>query len=637
MQKRFKNVEQNWLNRIAEICRVAGEFSFDIETFPAKGFEKDSKAGLDPYKSEIRSFQISTREYSWFIDLLKVKDVTPILELLNDYRIVTVIHNALFEQSHIQHKYGKNVVIENVFCTMLASRLLASKGPFAGGVYGHSLKDALERHCQIAIDKTEQRSNWSGELTESQIEYALKDSEILFPLYDVLRHKIDNVGMNLTARIEFDAVLAFSDLSLDGIPCDIGIRNQIGDHLQNRISLLYDYLAEQLPSRTMGFFYKEAIKLSSPDELFAAFYKVTGIKLHAEKEDEDEEDKISTAAAILLKYIKQYPKLVDALIDFNSLNHNYDTFVKKFDRFIHPVTGNLQPDYFQIGQLTGRPTAFRPNVYQEPRPSTIGNKVKVANLVENYYCPVSYRHSFYAPEGYKYVKVDFASNQFRILADFCRDEILVKEFNAPNANPYKRIAALFLGIPIEEVTDEQRQNAKTLVLAFCFGAGAAKHQKTTLLQTRNEISLKKAKEDRDMFHSTLKGLSRWIKAQPDLALTRMYTEATSGRKIFFPRDNPPTYNESINFPIATTESDQAKLAAGRIAREIRKGQWNVQLRLFVYDDLSATAKETQAVEWGEIHSKIMSDSAQEFLKVIPAVAEVDIYDTWGGPRPKGVQ
>jgi DNA polymerase I len=626
MQKRIEIKSESWLPRIAELCRQAGEFGFDIESTALPEWKGDKRAGLDPWKSQIRSFQISTREYSWFIDLFKIKDVTAIIQLLSDPDIVKAIHNASYEQSMIMHKFG--VVIENLFCTMIASRLLAPKGWIGGGGFrGHGLADAMRFHCHREISKDEQKSDWGGELTESQISYAHIDAEAALELYYVLKEKLENVGMTRCSEIEFDAVLGFSDLYLNGLDVDMKVIDHIGDVLQGRIAGLYRYLASELPSNNYGFFYDEAVKLSSREQLYDAFFKKTGIKLLIE-DKETGEDKISTAAGTLLEYRGEHPKLVDALIDHSSLNHIYDTYCKDFKGYIHPITGKVHPDYAQIGQWQHRPSANKPNALNVPRGSTFGPGVNAAIFKETYWNPISFRDAFFAPDGYKIVKTDFATNQFRILADFSRDQVLLDEFAKPDANPYKRLAGEFLGIPVLDVTPEQRQSAKTLVLAFCFGAGAKKHQITTLEQSRVPITFEKAEQDRDRFFRVLKGLGKWIKAQPPMAEERRYTEARSGRKVFFPRDARP-YSDCINYPITTTEVDGAKLSLGRVAREIRQNNWNAKLIMHPYDEIVCCVADNQASEWAEVQSKIMKESMDEFMVTVPSMTETNIYQTWG--------
>src|SRR5437667_3731871 len=127
--------------------------------------------GLDPYRSRLRLVQLGTLEQAFIIDLFRTPSLGESLKkLLVAERPTKVFHNAKFDLKMLEHHLQTRV--ESIFDTMLASQILS------GGREGenHSLSSAARRFLGIEVDKTQQVSNWSGDLTESQLRYAAYDA-----------------------------------------------------------------------------------------------------------------------------------------------------------------------------------------------------------------------------------------------------------------------------------------------------------------------------------------------------------------------------------------------------------------------------------------------------------------------------
>src|SRR5262249_40001723 len=134
--------------------------------------------------------------------------------LLAASRPVKVLHNAKFDLKMIAHNLCAPV--ETIFDTMLASQIIG------GGREGesHSLAGACRRFLGVEIDKAQQTSNWSGPLTESQLQYAAYDAVIATALYDALSPKLRELDLAATADLEFGTVASIVSMELTGILLD---------------------------------------------------------------------------------------------------------------------------------------------------------------------------------------------------------------------------------------------------------------------------------------------------------------------------------------------------------------------------------------------------------------------------------
>jgi len=176
----------------------------DIETYDHKNIESFGK---------IRLVQVAT-EYDIFVfDLFQIELPQFFIDILENPQIIKIMHHAIFDISHLIKYY--NCKIENSFCTAISSRILSS-----GLSIRNSLKATAKRFLDIDIDKTEQTSDWGGELTSSQIEYAAEDAKILIPLYKKLNSILKEKKLLHIGRMEFKIQEISAELKAKGVEID---------------------------------------------------------------------------------------------------------------------------------------------------------------------------------------------------------------------------------------------------------------------------------------------------------------------------------------------------------------------------------------------------------------------------------
>ena len=185
------------------LCKSAEAIGLDIET-----------TALSPRDGGVRLLQLATPEETFVIDAFEVSDLSPLTEVLEDGP-VKVGHNLKFDYQFLHALYG--ISLSPVFDTMLAAQVLY------GGNYAasYSLEAVAERYLDESLDKSEQRSDWSGELSEAQLEYAARDARVLLPLRERLAEALEEEELGRISSIEFAAVATIAEMELAGVKLDV--------------------------------------------------------------------------------------------------------------------------------------------------------------------------------------------------------------------------------------------------------------------------------------------------------------------------------------------------------------------------------------------------------------------------------
>ncbi len=647
------------LDAIFAQCSEFGICGLDTETYTTDPSNEDG--ALDPYYNAIRLIQIATPNDSYILDLHKVTDKEKIRHFLLDPTIVKVGHNLIFENVNFLHHF--DCWVENGFDTLLASRLLEIFVKKNNGFYPknynpedrkHNLLVVAKRYLGLALNKDEQVSDWSRpELTEDQIRYAFVDAEVMLPLHKELSKRLTALGMNQAAKIEFAAVPAIAEMELVGWGFDASIVEDIEREINTRVINLNRYLGEEFPSKQRGLFETCTINLDSPQQLKAAFQGKYGVELDstdkrallAWRAENDEvicneiarrkgieppsanfSDFINEhhSAYNKIKYrLKGSDKVVDALVNYSSLQNMLSTCQELKDG-IHPKTKRIHSGLIQLGQQQHRMAVRTPNWLKIPRPNSFGHAAKL----EDFKYEKNFRQAFIPTEGYKFSICDFAQNQLRIIADQANEYKMVAEFNkGDKADLYRATAAAILKKPLDQVTKNERQDAKVWVLSFSFAVGAHVYMKQKLEDTREYTPLEFCKAERNAFFDLYTGLRPWHKAQVEQVKKYNFIYTPTGRKIYF-HPECDIYTEAINFPICATEVDGAKLALARIFRKIKKEKLRAKLVGFVYDEIVIESHPDDIPAVRKLHEELMLDSMQKMLKRVPSMVELNVGDNW---------
>jgi DNA polymerase I-like protein with 3'-5' exonuclease and polymerase domains len=534
--------------------------------------------GLNPRADRVRllSLAVDTIDggtFCYLVDCFAV-DPSPLWDALAGKELV--LHNAAFDLAFMARlgftPTGK------VRDTMLLAQLLT-----AGTLARVTLAACCQRWLQRTLDKAEQKSDWSGELSDDQLAYAARDVEVLVPLLKVLAAKIKEAGLVEAAKIEHRCLPVIVWMGSQGVALDRDAWQSLAHAAGEEADRLRQELHEAAPHKPGELFSRW--NWDSPQQAQQAL-ELAGCKV---KDTADE-----TLAAIdhpLAQLLRGY-RLA------RKRSNSYGT-----DWLAHVAAdGRIYPSWRQIGAAPGRMSCSDPNMQQLPRGA--------------------YRSCIVAPPGRILVKADFSQIELRIAAKVSGDKALLEAYQRGD-DLHTRTARNVLGI--EDVTKQHRQLAKALNFGLLYGMGGKGFQRYAKSQYGLELTEGDAGRYRDAFFKTYPGLATWHRRVRATKVTE--TRTLVGRRRLLTGKTPDTHR--LNTPVQGTGADGLKLALALLweRRDQAPGAFPV---LAVHDEIVVEAPADQAEATASWLKTAMRDTMAPLIAPVPVEVEVNIAPTWGG-------
>lgn len=556
---------------------------------PVIGVDTET-TGLDPFHSRVRLLQIATPERVFVFDLFKVPALEhPALRrLLSEPQPEKVLHHAKFDLKMLLHHFGLEV--RGVFDTLLASQLISA----GRGQESHGLAAVAERYLGLSVDKTLQASNWAGELTAMQYEYAAKDAQLVLPLRNKLGDKLIEMGMTDAAKLEFECVLPLAAMELAGIYLDAKCWGLLVKEAERKHEILSAELKRELAAGVpqMTLFGEPDINLDSPAQITEALGRM-GINVSG------------TQSAQLRPLVKDHPAIA-RLLEYRSAQKALSSYGTSMLDHIHPKTGRVHADFRQIGATGGRMSCSEPNVQNIPHAS-------------------EYRACFRAPAGRKLVIADYSQIELRILADWSQDVALMKALQS-GEDLHCVTASQMFGIPLAQVTKEQRAAAKQLNYGIMYGLGAQG------LAARIDCSTEEAEKLIRKYFAAYSGVAAWLREAGDRAVRERENRTRSGRLIYFTFDEKDRSQIAAmqrlgkNAPIQGSSADIIKRAMALLYDAMKP--FDAKIINCVHDEIVVEVAEAQAQECAHVIEREMVRAAYEFIRSVPVTVDATIADAW---------
>ena len=567
----------------------------------AVGFDCETTS-LDPYAGRLRLMQFAAPDGRIYLvdlfrfaeggDAARAESLAPLRRLLAAPRPVKVAHNAKFDAKWVKHKLG--VELGGVFDTMLASQMVS-----AGETEDrHGLAVVVSRYLGEEVDKTQQLSDWGGELSASQLEYAARDAAVMLPLREKLVGRLKSDGLVRVAQIEFECVLPVAALELAGIYMDAACwREQIEAVKKKRIVLAEDLQALLSEGSSQGSLFENArteINLDSHTQLSAALKRM-GVPLP----DSTRNWKLQPLAA-------DYP-VVEKLLEYRTVQKSLTSYGENIIGEINPATGRIHANFHQIGAPTGRFACTSPNVQQVPHAE-------------------EYRRCFRAQgESRKLIIADYSQIELRILAHVTEDKGFVEAFNS-GADLHRVTAAQIFNTTQEGVTREQRDFAKRLNFGVVYGIGAQRFSMMT------GLPLADAEQIMARYFQTYRGLDTWLREAARRAVRERQARTMSGRLARFNFDAEDRQAASLaqrngkNMPIQGASADILKRALRLLHDRLR--DTSAEIVNIVHDEIVVEADAAQAEEITRAVERSMCEAGEEFVTLVPVKVETQVSDAW---------
>jgi DNA polymerase-1 len=597
---------------VAAACeRLArhAELGFDTET-----------TSLSPFEGRLRLVQLAAPGEPVYVfdlfalvpsgDAAHAPALEPLRRLLAATRPVKIAHNSKFDAKWVKHHLGvelcgdfdsraesrNEVERGGIFDTLLASQLIS-----AGEQEDrHSLASVAERYLNQAVDKTQQVSNWAGELSAAQIEYAARDAALMLPLRLKLVEALRAAALTRTAQLEFECVVPLAALELAGVyldqPCWRAKLKQIEKQRNELHELLQDELAEEPAQQSLFGPARGDINLDSHVQLTRALKRVL-----PEGEEIPDSTRNWKLEPLALKFT-----VVRRILDYRTLQKTLKFGETLLDS-INPDTGRIHSHFHQIGAPTGRMSCTDPNIQQVPHAFDM-------------------RRCFRAPDGRKLIDADYSQIELRILADFTGDSGFVEAFRS-GADLHRTTAAQVFNTKLEEVTKEQRDFAKRLNFGVVYGIGARRFALLTGLKESEAEDLLRR------YFATYRDLDAWLREAGNKAVReRTAPRTVAGRLFRFNFDPEDRQAASLahrggkNSPIQGSSADIIKRAM-RLLHDRLKGTGAVIVNV-VHDEIVVETGAAEAEEIAKVVERAMCDAGEEYVKAVPVKVEASVTDEW---------
>jgi len=561
-----------------------------VSSQPVVGVDTETTS-LSPFDGNIRLLQLAIPGQSFVIDLARIPALRHrgLREMLSSDKPIKAFHNAKFDLKMFLHHY--DLEVNGIFDTLLASQLIGG-GRNEGG---HGLAAVSDRHLGELVDKSLQASDWSGELSETQYEYAARDAALMIPLYEKLSAALREVSLEFVARLEFECVLPLAAMELAGMALDADCWRALVVNLERAHDLLSDelkrMLAAGIPQLTL-FGEPPNINLDSPTQVIDALANM-GIKVEG------------TRSWQLQPLSRQHPA-IEKLLEYRSVQKLLSSYGLALLEHINPFTARIHADFRQLGATGGRMSCSDPNLQQVP------------NTPE-------YRSCFRAPIGRKLIIADYSQIELRILADWSQDTALVKALMS-GEDLHCVTASQMFGIALEQVTKDQRAAAKQLNYGIMYGLGAQG------LGARIGCSLEEAESLLRKYFDAYSGVATFLRDAADRAVGDRESRTRSGRLIYFSFDANDrsqvgaTQRLGKNAPIQGSSADITKRALALLYKALK--QTHAKIVNCIHDEIVVEVAEGSADECAAIVDREMVAAAREFIRSVPVSVDTVVADSW---------
>ena len=402
---------------------------------------------------------------------------------------------------------------------------------------------------------------------DQQTEYAVEDADIILQLKQHFEKEMEAANtLSLYKQVELPLVEVLSDMECEGINLDTAFLKELSKGLSSDIEVLEKTIFDDAG---------ETFNLGSPKQLGPILFEKLNL---VEKPKKTKTGQYSTAEEVLSALAKDHP-IISNILEWRSLNKLQNTYVDALPKEINLKTNRVHTIYNQAVASTGRLSSNNPNLQNIPIRTPRGQQVRKA------FIPRDKEHVL--------VAADYSQIELRIIAALSKDLGMVDAFQN-NEDIHSATAAKVFGVSLENVTREQRSNAKTVNFGIIYGVSAfGLSQQTSLTRTES-------KELIETYYATYPKLRNYIQDQIDFARDNGYVSTVLGRRRYLKDINSQNAivrgaaeRNAVNAPIQGSAADIIKLAMISIQKELRNKNWKSKMLLQVHDELVFDVPKTE--------------------------------------------
>ena len=422
----------------------------------------------------------------------------------------------------------------------------------------HDLAALAQTYLGVSLEAREEVATTGSlfdDVPDEDNTAVLREASILVPLGEKLREGLPE--LYLTMEEPLSKVLA--QMERDGVKVDMGVIRHFADGLRKELS--------EREARIREMADEPELNISSPKQVGELLFEKLKLDPKAKRSSRGQ---FSTDEATLLAIAGRHP-IVDEILEFRAVKKLLSTYIEPFPSYVSPRDGRVHTTFNQALTATGRLSSSNPNLQNIPVRTERGKEIRKAFVPDT-------------PDGV-IVSADYSQIELRIMAHLSKDEHLTQAFRE-GVDVHAATAAKIFGIPVSEVTREQRSMAKTANFGIMYGIS------TFGLAQRLHLPRAAAKELIDGYFASFPSIRSFIDGSIAFAREHGYVETLFGRRRYLPDIQARNATvralaerNAVNAPIQGTSADIIKLAMIGVAARLKAEGLRSKMVLQIHDEL----------------------------------------------------
>jgi len=431
-------------------------------------------------------------------------------------------------------------------------------------------------------------------------EYAVEDADITFQLKEHFQPILEKVGTKkLFDEIEIPLVEVLAAMEKEGINLNVAFLKSLSTDLASESNAL-----EQKIYKIAG----ETFNLASPKQLGDILFDK--LKIGGAKPKKTKTGQYATGEEVL-SYLAKDHEIVSSILEWRQLVKLQNTYVDALPNQVDAKTGRVHTDYMQTVAATGRLSSNNPNLQNIPIRTERGKQIRKAFIARD--------------ENHTLLAADYSQIELRIIAALSGEDNMIKAFK-DGEDIHRSTASKVFNVPLEEVTKEQRSNAKTVNFGIIYGVSAFG------LSNQTDLSRSESAELIEAYYKTYPKLRAYMSEQVDFARDNGYVQTVLGRRRYLKDINSANAmvrggaeRNAVNAPIQGSAADIIKIAMINIHKRLIAENWQSKILLQVHDELVFDVHNS---ELEKIQPMIKFEMENAFKLEVPLTVDLGLGKDW---------
>jgi DNA polymerase-1 len=568
--------------------------SFDTET-----------TGIDALNAELVGMSFSFEKGKAFY--------IPVSENQEEAQALLEKFKPFFESESIQ-KIGQNIKYD---LKVLSKYGIQIKGKLFDTMIAHYLINPDMRHNMDVLSETYLKyspksiETLIGKKGKNQLsmrdvpledikEYAAEDADITLQLKEIFSPILDKAETKkLFEEIEIPLIPVLASMEMEGINLDVAFLKLMTVDMQKDINEFEKKIYEAAG---------EKFNLASPKQLGDILFDK--LKIGGAKQKKTKTGQYATGEEVL-SYLANDNPIVASILEWRQMVKLQSTYIEALPNQVDSKTNRVHTDYMQTVAATGRLSSNNPNLQNIPIRTERGRLIRKAFVARD--------------ENYTLLSADYSQIELRIIAALSGEENMIKAFQN-NEDIHRSTAAKVFNVPLEQVTKEQRSNAKTVNFGIIYGVSAFGLSNQTSLSRSESAALI------DAYYKTYPKLKSYMSEQVDFARENGYVQTVLGRRRYLKDINSANAivrggaeRNAVNAPIQGSAADIIKIAMINIYKKLSTENWKSKMLLQVHDELVFDVHHS---ELEKIQPMIKHEMENAFKLDVPLEVEIGVGKNW---------